>query len=76
LGAVTGELIAEVRAARDFGPIVLHPLVGGLPVDEAWKSVELFVDSDTRARLTARVRCAPGGYTRGNQLLSSIEEFT
>jgi hypothetical protein len=44
LGAVTGELIAEVREARDFGPIVLHPLVGGLPVDEAWKSVELFVD--------------------------------
>ena len=38
------ELIAEVREARDFGPIVLHPLVGGMPVDEAWKSVELFVD--------------------------------
>ena len=39
------ELIAEVREAPDFGPIVLHPLVGGMPVDEAWKSVQLFVDS-------------------------------
>jgi hypothetical protein len=24
---------------------VLHPLVGGMPVDEAWKSVQLLVDS-------------------------------
>jgi hypothetical protein len=23
---------------------VLHPLVGGMPVDEAWKSVQLLVD--------------------------------
>jgi alkanesulfonate monooxygenase SsuD/methylene tetrahydromethanopterin reductase-like flavin-dependent oxidoreductase (luciferase family) len=38
------ELIAEVRAAPDYGPLVLHPLVGGMPVDEAWKSVQLFVD--------------------------------
>jgi len=38
------QLIAEVRDATDYGPIVLHPLVGGMPVDEAWKSVELLVD--------------------------------
>ena len=38
------QLIAEVRNASDYGPIVLHPLVGGMPVDEAWKSVEMFVD--------------------------------
>jgi alkanesulfonate monooxygenase SsuD/methylene tetrahydromethanopterin reductase-like flavin-dependent oxidoreductase (luciferase family) len=38
------QLIAEVRDAADYGPIVLHPLVGGMPVDEAWKSVELLVD--------------------------------
>jgi alkanesulfonate monooxygenase SsuD/methylene tetrahydromethanopterin reductase-like flavin-dependent oxidoreductase (luciferase family) len=38
------QLIAEVRDATDYGPIVLHPLVGGMPGDEAWKSVQLLVD--------------------------------
>ena len=38
------ELIAEVRGADDFGPITLHPLVGGMPVEEAWKSVQLLTD--------------------------------
>ena len=38
------QLIAEFRDAPDFGPVVLHPLVGGMPVDEAWKSVQLLVD--------------------------------
>jgi alkanesulfonate monooxygenase SsuD/methylene tetrahydromethanopterin reductase-like flavin-dependent oxidoreductase (luciferase family) len=39
------ELIGEVRDAPDFGPLVLHPLVGGMPVDEAWKSVHLLADT-------------------------------
>lgn len=39
------QLIAEVREAENYGPIVLHPLVGGMPVDEAWKSVQLLTDS-------------------------------
>jgi alkanesulfonate monooxygenase SsuD/methylene tetrahydromethanopterin reductase-like flavin-dependent oxidoreductase (luciferase family) len=39
------QLIAEVRGADDYGPIVLHPLVGGMPVDEAWKSVQLLTDT-------------------------------
>ncbi|OBI86459.1 LLM class flavin-dependent oxidoreductase [Mycobacterium asiaticum] len=39
------ELIAEVRDAESYGPIVLHPLVGGMPADEAWKSVQLLTDS-------------------------------
>jgi alkanesulfonate monooxygenase SsuD/methylene tetrahydromethanopterin reductase-like flavin-dependent oxidoreductase (luciferase family) len=38
------QLIAEVRDAADYGPLVLHPLVGGMPVDEAWKSVHLLVE--------------------------------
>ncbi|WP_167100944.1 LLM class flavin-dependent oxidoreductase [Mycobacterium sp. DL592] len=38
------ELIAEVRGADDYGPITLHPLVGGMPVEEAWKSVQLLTD--------------------------------
>ena len=39
------QLIAEVRDAELYGPIVLHPLVGGMPVDEAWKSVQLLSDT-------------------------------
>jgi alkanesulfonate monooxygenase SsuD/methylene tetrahydromethanopterin reductase-like flavin-dependent oxidoreductase (luciferase family) len=38
------QLIAEIRDAADYGPLVLHPLVGGMPVDEAWKSLQLLVE--------------------------------
>ena len=38
------QLIAEVRESDDYGPLVMHPLVGGMPVDEAWKSVQLLTD--------------------------------
>ena len=38
------QLIVEVRHAADYGPLVLHPLIGGMPVDEAWKSVRLLVE--------------------------------
>ena len=38
------ELIAEVQGADHYGPIVLHPLVGGMPVEEAWKSVQLLTE--------------------------------
>jgi alkanesulfonate monooxygenase SsuD/methylene tetrahydromethanopterin reductase-like flavin-dependent oxidoreductase (luciferase family) len=38
------QLITEFRDAPDFGPLVLHPLVGGMPVEEAWKSVHLLAD--------------------------------
>jgi alkanesulfonate monooxygenase SsuD/methylene tetrahydromethanopterin reductase-like flavin-dependent oxidoreductase (luciferase family) len=38
------QLIAEVRADDRYGPVVLHPLVGGMPVDEAWKSLQLLTD--------------------------------
>ena len=35
--------------AREFvagaGACTLHPLVGGMPIDEAWRSVELFADA-------------------------------
>jgi alkanesulfonate monooxygenase SsuD/methylene tetrahydromethanopterin reductase-like flavin-dependent oxidoreductase (luciferase family) len=39
------QLIAEVRDAKHYGPLVLHPLVGGMPIDEAWKSVQLLTDT-------------------------------
>ncbi len=38
------QLIAEVRDADQYGPLVMHPLVGGMPVDEAWKSVQLLIE--------------------------------
>jgi alkanesulfonate monooxygenase SsuD/methylene tetrahydromethanopterin reductase-like flavin-dependent oxidoreductase (luciferase family) len=38
------QLIDEVRSSANYGPIVMHPLVGGMPVDEAWKSVSLLTD--------------------------------
>ncbi|MGO9224566.1 LLM class flavin-dependent oxidoreductase [Mycobacterium sp.] len=38
------QLITEVRDHPENGPIVLHPLVGGMPVDEAWSSVQLLTD--------------------------------
>ena len=38
------QLIAEVRECADYGPIIFHPLVGGMPVEEAWRSVQLLTD--------------------------------
>lgn len=37
------ELVEELRADRSRQPLVLHPLVGGMPPEEAWRSVELLV---------------------------------
>ena len=51
------QLIAEVREASDYGPIVLHPLVGGMPVDrgvEVGRAARR--QGHARAQLTARVR--------------------
>ena len=61
------QLIAEVRDAPDYGPMVLHPLVGAMPVDEAWKSVQLLVDkvvpalADGVIRPAGRQQPNPGG---------------
>jgi alkanesulfonate monooxygenase SsuD/methylene tetrahydromethanopterin reductase-like flavin-dependent oxidoreductase (luciferase family) len=38
------ELVAEVRECPDYGSMMFHPLVGGMPIDEAWKSVQLLTD--------------------------------
>jgi alkanesulfonate monooxygenase SsuD/methylene tetrahydromethanopterin reductase-like flavin-dependent oxidoreductase (luciferase family) len=37
------ELIADVKQNPD-DHVVLHPLVGAMPIDEAWKSVQLLTD--------------------------------
>jgi hypothetical protein len=39
------ELITELRDGGADESVVLHPLVGGMPIDEAWKSVHLFTDT-------------------------------
>jgi alkanesulfonate monooxygenase SsuD/methylene tetrahydromethanopterin reductase-like flavin-dependent oxidoreductase (luciferase family) len=37
------QLVADIKNnPRD--PVVLHPLVGAMPIDEAWKSVQLLTD--------------------------------
>ena len=33
-----------MKAAGDFGACNLHPLVGGMPIDEAWSSLRLYTD--------------------------------
>jgi alkanesulfonate monooxygenase SsuD/methylene tetrahydromethanopterin reductase-like flavin-dependent oxidoreductase (luciferase family) len=38
------ELVAEAKDCPDYGPMVFHPLVGGMPIDDAWKSVQMFTD--------------------------------
>ena len=42
-----------VALARSTGALRLHPLMGGLPPDVAWESLEL-IASDVLPRLTAR----------------------
>jgi alkanesulfonate monooxygenase SsuD/methylene tetrahydromethanopterin reductase-like flavin-dependent oxidoreductase (luciferase family) len=37
------QLVADVRAHPD-DHVVVHPLVGAMPIDEAWKSVQLLTD--------------------------------
>jgi hypothetical protein len=37
------QLIADVQA-NPGDHVVLHPLVGAMPIDEAWKSVQLLTD--------------------------------
>ena len=38
------ELIASSKEKGDFATTVLHPLVGGMPPDVGWASLQLFVD--------------------------------
>ena len=38
------EVVARVQEQGDMAFVNLHPLVGGMPIDEGWKSVQLYVD--------------------------------
>jgi len=39
------ECVAECKAKGPFDALVLHPLCGGLPVDDAWSSVRLTAEA-------------------------------
>lgn len=39
------QLIDELMAQGQDASVTLHPLVGGIPIDEAWKSVHLLTDT-------------------------------
>ena len=38
------QVVARVKEQGDFAFVNLHPLVGGMPIDEGWKSLQLYVD--------------------------------
>ena len=38
------QLVERLRAQGDAAACNLHPLVGGMPIDEGWKSLELYVE--------------------------------
>jgi alkanesulfonate monooxygenase SsuD/methylene tetrahydromethanopterin reductase-like flavin-dependent oxidoreductase (luciferase family) len=38
------QAIEWCKAEGDFATMILHPLVGGMPVDRAWDTVNLYVD--------------------------------
>jgi alkanesulfonate monooxygenase SsuD/methylene tetrahydromethanopterin reductase-like flavin-dependent oxidoreductase (luciferase family) len=38
------ELVERMRAQGDSAACNLHPLVGGMPIDEGWKSLRLYVE--------------------------------
>ena len=38
------EIVERVKAQGDMAFVNLHPLVGGMPIDEGWKSLQLYVD--------------------------------
>lgn len=38
------QLVEQMRAQGDRAAVTLHPLVGGMPIDDAWRSVHLLTD--------------------------------
>jgi alkanesulfonate monooxygenase SsuD/methylene tetrahydromethanopterin reductase-like flavin-dependent oxidoreductase (luciferase family) len=49
------ECVALAEELGDFGTLVLHPLMGGIPPDVAWESLELF-----ERKVLPRLRGAAG----------------
>jgi alkanesulfonate monooxygenase SsuD/methylene tetrahydromethanopterin reductase-like flavin-dependent oxidoreductase (luciferase family) len=53
-----GEARAQVEADR-LGTVILHPLAGGVPVDRAWRSLELFAEKVWRPLRSAAAGQSP-----------------
>ena len=53
------QLITELNEATEFAPLVMHPLVGGMPADEAWKSLHLLTDKVLPALTTSQLATPP-----------------
>jgi len=39
------ELVERLTAQGPGAFVTLHPLVGGMPIDEGWKSLQLYTDA-------------------------------
>jgi hypothetical protein len=39
------DLVARMKAQGDFAACNLHPLVGGMPIDEGWRSLQLYTEA-------------------------------
>ena len=65
----SGELITELRDGRSDRTVILHPLVGSMPIDEAWKSVQLLTDTvlPGMCKATAQEPSPRRGETRQHQ---------
>ena len=46
------ECVAMVQRQGELGSLMLHPLMGGIPPDIAWESLELF-ESDVLPRIAS-----------------------
>ena len=46
------ECVAMVQQQGDLGSLMLHPLMGGIPPDVAWESLEL-VESEVLPRISS-----------------------
>ncbi len=38
------QVVARIKDQGDEAFVNLHPLVGGMPIDEGWKCLQLYVD--------------------------------
>ena len=41
---VTAESVGRAKELGELAAFNLHPLCGGMPIDKAWESVQLYVD--------------------------------
>lgn len=60
------EAVEYARGAGEAGNLVLHPLCGGMPIDEGWRSLQLLCE-----QVLPRLGAEPGGVGGGGHPISS-----